>query len=118
MSKNEKSWFDRLTEDITDSYFEARNSEYTTPRAVLGIVHFDDGSFLEVELNKNNGVKVMPYHADEKCDRALPNITKFIEDNLISWDELCEQWEDVLPEDEWQAHGFRNEADYWHYILG
>ena len=46
MSKNEKSWFDRLTEDITDSYFEARNGEYTTPKAVLGIVHFDDGSFL------------------------------------------------------------------------
>jgi hypothetical protein len=112
------NWFDELKERMHDAFFKVHNEE-DCPTAAFADYHFDDGSFLEVELHKkNNVVDVYYYHAYEKVDRDCPNITQYIEDNLPDWDEYMEQYEDAYPEDEWQAHGFDNEADYWHYRLG
>lgn len=116
MSKH-PSWFKQLQNRMRDDFFEAHNEE-DHPTTAFADVHFDDGSFLEVELNKNNTIDVYYYHADEKVDRDCPNITQYIDDNLPDWDEYLEQYEDAEPEDEWQAHGFRDEADYWRYRLG
>lgn len=112
-----KTWIEKLNASMTAAFFDAFN-EQDNPRSVLASVEMGDGSFIETELHRDNTLDVYIYHADRKNDRECPNITQYIEDNLIGWDELKEQYDDAQPEDEWTAHGFRNEADYWHYRLG
>jgi hypothetical protein len=117
MSKD--NWFERLADNLRDAYFQKHNEE-DYPRSVLADVHFDDGSFVEVELfKKNNSIDVYYYHADEKVERDCPNITRYIEDNLPDWSALMEEYEDADVEmDEWQSHGFADEVAYWRWKEG
>jgi len=112
-----KTWIEELNENMTTAFFDEFN-ELVSPRSVLASVEMGDGSYIEVELHRDNTVDVYIYHADPNNERECPNIERYIEDNLIDWDELKEQYDEAQPEDEWTAHGFRNEADYWHYRLG
>lgn len=112
-----KAWIEKLNASMTAAFFDAFN-EQDNPRSVLASVEMGDGSFIETELHLDNTLDVYIYHADRKNERECPNITAYIEDSLIGWNELKEQYDDAQPEDEWTAHGFRNEADYWHYRLG
>lgn len=112
-----KAWIEKLNASMTAAFFDAFN-EQDNPRSVLASVEMGDGSFIETELHPDNTLDVYIYHADRKNERECPNITAYIEDSLIGWNELKEQYDDAQPEDEWTAHGFRNEADYWHYRLG
>ena len=112
-----KAWIEKLNANMTAAFFDAFN-EQDNPRSVLASVDFTDGSFIEAELHRDNTLDVYIYHADCNNERECPNITAYIEDSLIGWNELKEQYDDAQPEDEWTAHGFRNEADYWHYRLG
>lgn len=109
-------WFNKLSKNLEEAFTEAHNI-YDYPESVSADVNFNDGSFIEVELYKNNNLDVFIYHADEKVERECPNITKYLEDNLPDWEVLKEDYESY-PQDEWQAHGFKDEADYWHYRLG
>lgn len=112
-----KTWIEKLNASMTAAFFNAF-SLYDNPQSVIASVVMGDGSYIDVELFRNNDVNVWAYHADRKNERECPNITAYIEDSLIGWNELKEQYDDAQPEDEWTAHGFRNEADYWHYRLG
>jgi hypothetical protein len=86
----------------------------------LASVDFPDGSFIEVELfRKNNSIDVYFYHADEDNDRECPNIEDYIQDNLPDWSALMEEYEDAeVDMDEWQSHGFANEAAFWRWKEG
>jgi dTDP-D-glucose 4,6-dehydratase len=117
MNTKKNNWFKALKEGLTDNYNESRTEE-EHPKSVFTSVDFRDGSAIEVTLYRDNHIEVDYYHADEDVDRDCQNITQYMEDNLPSWDELEKEWKESLPEDEWTAHGFRNEADYWHYRLG
>ena len=117
--KTRKPWIDRLNDNIEDAFFEAFN-EQDSPRSVLASVEMGDGSFIETELHSDNTIDVYIYHADEENNvRECPNIVTYIEDNLVSWEELKQKYDDAdIVMDVWQQHGFRNEADYWHYRFG
>ena len=110
-------WMAILNQRILDDYFEERN-ESDNPNYLFGSVEMTDGSFIEVEVRNGCDVSIMFYHKDSLCDRPLPNLEQYIMDSLYTEDEMREEWDDSWPKDEWQAHGFRNEADYWHYRLG
>ena len=119
MSKTKKTWFDRLTENLHDRFFECMNEDRYCQQ-VLTSVNFDDGSFIEVELfRKNNSIDVYFYHADDDNDRECPNIEDYIQDNLPDWSALAEEYENAEPTtDEWNEHGFRDEVDFICYKYG
>ena len=119
MGKPKKTWFDRLNDDLRDRFFEGMNEDRYLQQ-VLASVDFPDGSFVEVELFKvNNSIDVYFYHADENNDRNCPNIEDYIQDNLPDWSALMEEYEDADVEmDEWQSHGFANEAAFWRWKEG
>ena len=119
MSKTKKTWFDRLNENLRKDFVQAfDDSDYF--EQVLTSVDFPDGSFIEVELfRKNNSIDVYFYHADGDNDRECPNIEDYIQDNLPDWSALMEEYEDAAVEmDEWQQHGFANEAAFWRWKEG
>lgn len=116
MGKRQKKWQDRLNDALEDAFIEAHNI-HDCPESVVASVKFADGSYIEVELYKNNNIEVYYYHADKSNQMDCPNITKYLEDNLADWDVLKEMY-DNYPTDEWQANGFRDEADYWRYRMG
>ncbi len=101
----------------TEKEFFRTMEEHDNPKSVVADVHFEDGSFIEIELFRNNNTEVYYYHKENE-DRQCPNITQYIEDNLYSWEELMDAYDDAETLDEWQANGFRDEADYWQYRLG
>jgi len=117
MTKKNKTWYERLLQDLDNSFAQAMGEEY--PKLVSGEVEFTDGSSIVITLYRNNDIDVCYYHADDDNDRLCPNIEKFLEDNIPDWETLEENLRDFnMRVDEWQAHGFRDEADYWHYRLG
>lgn len=111
-----EAWIEKLNKNMTAAFFDAFNGGDTAESVTAG-VKFSDGSSLEVELYRNNNLEVYLYHADRENERPCPNITQRIEDNLIGWDELKEQYDNALPEDEWTGNGFRSETDYWNCRL-
>lgn len=112
------TWIDTINERLVEAYFDQRN-EGEWPKSVSAYYEFKDDSQIEVELYSNNTVKIFFYHSDDSNERACPNIVDYIEANTHNWEDLSGAYEDAAVEcDEWQAHGFRDEADYWHYRLG
>lgn len=117
---NEYRWpfMAQLTERMSEAFSDRFNGEYTTG-GILADVHLDDESFLEVEIFANNTVDVYIYHRDEANKRACPNVEKYIQDNMPSWRDYVDEYNDSCqPYDEWQEHGFRDEADYWRWKEG
>lgn len=113
-------WMQRLDERVYEKfendYYDGW--DYQT-KSILVDFYFDDGSFIEVEMNSKNEVDVFIYHKNEDNERDCPNLEAYIIDNLPSWDEYVALYEKTnVYEDEWTSHGFRNEADYWKYRLG
>lgn len=46
-------------------------------------------------------------------------LCKAIEEALPDWDAIEEEWQEENPEeDEYEAHGFRDEADYLNWKYG
>jgi len=116
MNEERWHWMAELNKNTEKEFFRTME-ESDNPKSVVADVHFEDGSFIEIELFRNNNTEVYYYHKENE-DRQCPNITQYIEDNLYSWEELMDAYDDAEPLDEWQANGFRDEADYWRYRLG
>lgn len=90
-----------------------------------------DDRHYSVSLNTNDGIiEVFYYRTNDKwkievCvyqdnDKGveLSNLEKYLEDNIeVDWDAVEEQWQEN-DMDEWQEHGFRDEADFWHWKEG
>ena len=113
-----ENWIDKINEVLLDNYFDKRDGG-EWPESVMGWYHFSDDSELEVELFSNNTVKVYIYHCDENNERKCPNIVDYIETNTPDWKDLSSAYDEAAVEyDEWQEHGFRDEADYWRWKEG
>lgn len=113
-----ETWIDKINESLAEAYFDQRN-DGENPKSVVGYYQFGDDSELEVELFRNNTVKVYIYHCDENNERECPNIVDYIEANTYNWEELSDAYDEAAVEyDEWQSHGFRDEADFWRWKEG
>ena len=115
------AWMDEIADkmgECFDSAFSGADPEYP-PTSVLADYHFNDGSFIEVEMFKHSQPDVFIYHADKGNERECPNLERYIQKSLPRWDDYLEAFnESCEPYDEWNEHGFRDEADFWHYIFG
>lgn len=117
MKAKKNDWMQKLSDNMFDDFAKRHNEEHCV-RSVITDYHFNDGSFIEVELTSNDEVNVWFYHKDANVDRNCENIEQFIVDNLPHWDDYKQEYEESFIEDEWQAHGFKDEADYVRYKFG
>lgn len=51
-------------------------------------------------------------------EHESPNLEAFLEKHIdLDWDAVTDAWREASM-DEWQAHGFRDEADFWRWKEG
>lgn len=56
---------------------------------------------------------------DNESEHECPLLCEAIENALPDWDAIEEEWQKENPEeDEYEAHGFRDEADYLNWKYG
>lgn len=65
---------------------------------------------VEVEMDWDGNTKVVVINSE--YERDYPNIEGYLSENIILWDEI-----EIEEYDEWDDHGFKNEADFWKYRL-
>ena len=103
-----------IAQDMDAAIREAIQSDETT----ANLIYEHDGFCIEIEANiyDDTYITVTSYN-DDKIGQPYPNVEDAIREVLPSWDDVRAQLE-YECEDEWQAHGFRNAADYYNYRYG
>ena len=108
--------FERMYQAFEDACI---GNEGIVPEYISNDMNFDDGCFVEVEMERLGKTNINLYHKEIKNERSCPNVEQYILDNLPNWDEFYELYcENNRPTNEWIENGFRDEADYWRYRLG
>ena len=80
-------------------------------------VDTNDG-YIELVIDHHNDTSVVIVH-DNGNEHDCPLLCKAIEENLPDWDAIEEEWQEENPEeDEYEAHGFRDEVDYLNWKYG
>jgi hypothetical protein len=80
-------------------------------------VDTNDG-YIELEIDHHNDISVVIVH-DNGNEHDCPLLCKAIEEALPDWDVIEEEWQEENPEeDEYEANGFRDEADYLNWKYG
>lgn len=110
------TWMNTLNESTREAIVNALNYDPEADHA-YGCVEFNDDCYVEVRIDERESLELTIYHSSDDNERPLPNVRQYIMDNIVSWEEVYNDWADD-DMDEWQANGFRDEADYWRYRLG
>lgn len=77
---------------------------------------FDDGSAIELYLEDSDYMNAEFFPAGSLENKSYPNVESAIYALDADWDNVEVESE---PEyDEWQEHGFRDAADYYHWRYG
>lgn len=104
--KDLKKIIEIVNDKLTD--FRNLNPEYDSQSVTI-----TDGHHLyEVYINSKNEKEVSIMNPKNYM-RFYENVCKYIEDNMIDWDEI-----EVEEYDEWDDHGFASESDYLQYRYG
>lgn len=108
----------QLIEDLEQALFEDMCEGCNDDTSFSATVPTEDGE-IEVYICESDGwdPEVTVYHAGDNL-RENPNLEKFLEERVeVDWDAVEEYWRDN-DLDEWEAHGFRDEADFWRWKEG
>lgn len=101
-------FLDEIREKVNDAVADAKCEGYDS-----ACVTYDcNDGYIDVFTNSKDYVEVTVC-PDSDLDRRHTNIEQAITDALPLWDDV-----EVEEYDEWNEHGFRDAADYWHYRLG
>lgn len=119
----------KLVDECIEALQESAYGEYMPddyPKNFGATVNTNDG-YIDLWMTRcKNGdyaAEVNVCHDDESKntdERHAKNLEEFLAkelDDCIDWDALEERYQDDT-EDEWQAHGFRDAADYWGWKEG
>ena len=106
--------YDALTEDIK----EAVRCDIERANAT---VNTDDG-YIDLYCDRKGDIGALVFHDDEEREHNSDNLEKHLIDNLkgmVDWDSIEEEvMEDESYDNEWNDHGFRDAADFWHWKEG
>lgn len=109
----------QLIDELSNALFEEMCQGCRDDEHFKASVDTNDGT-IEVFYFRKNGkwqIEVCIYQDNDK-GVELTNFQKYLENNIeVDWDAVEEQWQENEM-DEWQAHGFRDEADFWHWKEG
>lgn len=110
----------RLIEDLSQALYDEMCQGCEDDTSFSGSVPTPHGQ-IEVYYHKVNGdwnLDVYVYHDDDDNEHETPNLEAYLADKIdIDRDAVEEYWRDYNM-DEWQSHGFRDEADFWHWKEG
>ena len=85
--------------------------------SALTTVDTNDGH-IELVVDCHNDTSVVIVH-DNGNEHDCPLLCKAIEQELPDWDATVDEWQEENPEeDEYEAHGFSDEADYLNWKYG
>lgn len=121
MSSIIQTWLDSVSDTVSSAFQTAMEdrSIKDPPKSVTAEYWFEDESFIEVTVSNTNTVSIILCHRDDNNSRDCPNVVDCLRRKLPNWSEFYEEFlEQNRDCNEWTEHGFRNEADYWHYRLG
>ena len=105
---------DKLIKEIADKMEEAIKEAKMEDKIECNIDYwFEDDSWIEISSENNDYYDIHFFTPDED-EKDLPNFEKALYDAMPNWDDI-----EIEPEyDEWNEHGFRNAADYYHWRYG
>lgn len=121
---------------VLDELYKFDNNDYNIEKTDPNFPEVYDTTEASMDfngdLNKryffNGSVKVvngrLGYIEVFDYDEQYPNIEKAVQEyvnanfNADEWYSELIDYNESLCEDEWQSHGFRDEADYWRYRMG
>lgn len=119
----------KLVDKCIDALNESAYEEYTPddyPKNFGATINTNDG-YIDLWMVRHKydhyTCEACVYHDDESKnteERQLKNLEEFLAkelDDCVDWDDLHERFI-YDNEDEWEAHGFRDEADFWHWKEG
>ena len=116
---------EKFVENLADILQEAANEDEECGRGTLSAKYEPENEAYTIDLSyyKQNGkwlceVCIMHYNGDDK--RENPNLSDFLEKQLagcVDWAAAEDCWREASM-DEWEAHGFRDEADYNRWRFG
>lgn len=111
----------KIKNECYDAMVEAIKSELNSEgidcaRCAYATVDINDG-YIELSINRYDTSVVIVHDNGNEHDCLL--LCKAIEEALPDWDAIEEEWQEENPEeDEYEAHGFRDEADYLNWKYG
>lgn len=100
---------DTLQEEMNTGEYDAPNYSATvdTEEGYIDLFFVVATNELEVIVN-----------SDAHPKRVFPNLEAYLQANInVSMEAAREYWRDNSL-DEWQSHGFRDEADFWRWKEG
>ena len=119
----------KLINQCVDALNEAAYEDYTPkdiPKQFGTSINTDDG-YIDLTMYREKfghySCEAVVSHDDESKnvpERYPRNLETFLSEQLkdcVDWDALEERFRDDNM-DEWQSHGFRDEADFWHWKEG
>ena len=115
----------QCTDALNESAYESYEPD-NEPKSFGATINTNDG-YIDLWMTREKyghySCEALISHDDEAKnvpERYLKNFETFLSEQLadcIDWDALEEKFQyDTM--DEWQAHGFRDEADFWHWKEG
>lgn len=114
LTKIKNECYEAMVEAIK-SEIDSSGIEHAT--CACATVDTNDG-YIDLSINHHNDTSVVITH-DNESEHDCPLLCKAIESALPDWEAIAEQWEEDNPEeDEYEAHGFRDEADYLNWKYG
>lgn len=111
----------KIKNECYDAMVEAIKSELNIEgidcaRCAYATVDTNDG-YIELSIIVTDTSVVIVH--DNGNEHDCPLLCKAIEESLPDWDAIEEEWQEENPEeDEYEAHGFRDEADYLNWKYG
>ena len=72
----------------------------------LTLINYGGSYDIEIEIDHNENM------------RRSPNLEEFLTEKVdINWEGAKDVWREATM-DEWESHGFRDEADFWYWKEG
>lgn len=107
---------DELIKEIVDGVYEAiQEAKLEEKRSCYFEHYMSDDSCIIIDSEATDYYDIRFYAPDDDEEqKKLPNLYSALDNALPDWDDV-----ELEPEyDEWNEHGFRDEADYLHWRYG
>lgn len=116
---------EKLIDTLSDCLQDAANEDEENGQGTLSAKYEPENEAYTIDLfyYKKKGkwlCEVTIYHYNGDDERESPNLKKFLENELegcVDWAVAEDCWREASM-DEWEAHGFRDEADYNRWRFG
>ena len=109
----------KLFKEIENELYEAIKDAICDDRKSACVDYYckNEGNLIEIEVFSDGRITVDFYIGElGKNEKDYPNIREGIEIECPDWDDVEDDVRrEYIEEDEWESHGFKDAADYYHW---